>query len=134
MENLSRCHSDLPSLCCRWADNFKAEGCGGSKEHSFQHPFLQVPAYPPAHLQASSRHPWGWFLSWSRDEAPLVPQKPSNSLLSQNRARVQEYPRKGDSSPWEVCMILMSGHVLTMSHLDTWKALAPVIKVFGTSL
>lgn len=33
-----------PSVCCRWADNFVAEGCGGSQEHSFTHPFVQVPA------------------------------------------------------------------------------------------
>nr|XP_014349229.1 PREDICTED: solute carrier family 35 member F6 [Latimeria chalumnae] len=26
----------------RWADNFSAQGCGGSLAHPFQHPFLQV--------------------------------------------------------------------------------------------
>ncbi|CAO2604082.1 Solute carrier family 35 member F6 [Lemmus lemmus] len=32
----------INTLSAKWADNFKAEGCGGSKEHSFQHPFLQA--------------------------------------------------------------------------------------------
>uniref|UniRef100_A0A8I5T925 Solute carrier family 35 member F6 n=1 Tax=Pongo abelii TaxID=9601 RepID=A0A8I5T925_PONAB len=31
----------INTLSAKWADNFMAEGCGGSKEHSFQHPFLQ---------------------------------------------------------------------------------------------
>lgn len=31
-----------------------------------------------------------------------VPQKPPASLLSQNRVRIQEYPRKGLSPLWEV--------------------------------
>jgi hypothetical protein len=43
--------ADLPSFCCRWADNFTAKGCRGSKEHNFQHPFLQVlQALPPASM------------------------------------------------------------------------------------
>ncbi|KAI2522695.1 SLC35F6 isoform 2 [Pan troglodytes] len=32
----------INTLSAKWADNFMAEGCGGSKEHSFQHPFLQL--------------------------------------------------------------------------------------------
>ncbi|KAF6106251.1 solute carrier family 35 member F6 [Phyllostomus discolor] len=32
----------INTLSAKWADNFVAQGCGGSKEHSFQHPFLQA--------------------------------------------------------------------------------------------
>lgn len=32
----------INTLSAKWADNFKTEGCGGSEEHSFQHPFLQA--------------------------------------------------------------------------------------------
>ncbi|KAM6221870.1 solute carrier family 35 member F6 [Rhynchocyon petersi] len=31
----------INTLSAKWADRFVAEGCGGSKAHSFQHPFLQ---------------------------------------------------------------------------------------------
>ena len=41
-ENPCTAGFDFLSVCCRWADNFVAPGCGGSQEHSFQHPFLQV--------------------------------------------------------------------------------------------
>lgn len=52
-------------------------------------PGAQLPASLPPGTSTSScpspgfiQHPWGWFLSWSRDEAPLVPQKPASSLSS----------------------------------------------------
>ncbi|NWT49151.1 S35F6 protein, partial [Chroicocephalus maculipennis] len=32
----------INTLAAKWADNFSAAGCGGTEEHSFQHPFLQV--------------------------------------------------------------------------------------------
>ncbi|XP_057597510.1 solute carrier family 35 member F6 [Hippopotamus amphibius kiboko] len=32
----------INTLSAKWADNFVAPGCGGSQEHSFQHPFLQA--------------------------------------------------------------------------------------------
>ncbi|MCP6606547.1 hypothetical protein NL500_30585, partial [Klebsiella pneumoniae] len=32
----------INTLSAKWADNFRAEGCGQSKEHNFQHPFLQA--------------------------------------------------------------------------------------------
>ncbi|XP_001520514.1 solute carrier family 35 member F6 [Ornithorhynchus anatinus] len=32
----------INTLSAKWADNFSAKGCGGSKEHNFQHPFLQA--------------------------------------------------------------------------------------------
>lgn len=42
----------------RWADNFSAAGCGGTEEHSFQHPFLQVRPQPGAvGHPAGSDHP-----------------------------------------------------------------------------
>lgn len=47
---LAHCQRFDFSLHCRWADNFVAQGCGGSKEHSFQHPFLQVSALSHPHL------------------------------------------------------------------------------------
>eukprot|EP00076_Gallus_gallus_P039460 XP_025004998.1 solute carrier family 35 member F6 [Gallus gallus] len=32
----------INTLAAKWADNFSAAGCGGTEEHSFQHPFLQA--------------------------------------------------------------------------------------------
>jgi drug/metabolite transporter (DMT)-like permease len=32
----------INTLSAKWADNFTAKGCRGSKEHNFQHPFLQA--------------------------------------------------------------------------------------------
>ncbi|XP_061845757.1 solute carrier family 35 member F6 isoform X2 [Colius striatus] len=32
----------INTLAAKWADNFTAAGCGGTEEHSFQHPFLQA--------------------------------------------------------------------------------------------
>ncbi|XP_075782081.1 solute carrier family 35 member F6 [Pelodiscus sinensis] len=32
----------INTLSAKWADNFRAGGCGGTAEHSFQHPFLQA--------------------------------------------------------------------------------------------
>lgn len=63
------------SLCCRWADNFKARGCGESEEHSFQHPFLQVSARPsPLPIcQASGQVP---------QEALLFPDQERDGVLS----------------------------------------------------
>uniref|UniRef100_A0A8C0C132 Uncharacterized protein n=1 Tax=Buteo japonicus TaxID=224669 RepID=A0A8C0C132_9AVES len=37
-----------PLLARLWADNFSATGCGGTEEHGFQHPFLQVSPPPRA--------------------------------------------------------------------------------------
>uniref|UniRef100_H3AJA5 Solute carrier family 35 member F6 n=1 Tax=Latimeria chalumnae TaxID=7897 RepID=H3AJA5_LATCH len=37
--NLSKSYQ---TISFRWADNFSAQGCGGSLAHPFQHPFLQV--------------------------------------------------------------------------------------------
>ncbi|NXL52475.1 S35F6 protein, partial [Podilymbus podiceps] len=36
----------INTLAAKWADNFSAAGCGGTEEHGFQHPFLQVAPRP----------------------------------------------------------------------------------------
>ncbi|XP_039094281.1 solute carrier family 35 member F6 isoform X1 [Hyaena hyaena] len=71
----------INTLSAKWADNFTAPGCGGSKEHSFQHPFLQavgmflgefscLAAFYLLRCRAA-RHP----------EGSMDPQQPFNPLL-----------------------------------------------------
>ncbi|XP_036080613.1 solute carrier family 35 member F6 isoform X2 [Rousettus aegyptiacus] len=71
----------INTLSAKWADNFVAQGCGGSKEHSFQHPFLQavgmflgefscLAAFYLLRCRAA-RHP----------DASMDPQQPFNPLL-----------------------------------------------------
>ncbi|XP_064428031.1 solute carrier family 35 member F6 isoform X2 [Mirounga angustirostris] len=71
----------INTLSAKWADNFMAQGCGGSKEHSFQHPFLQAVGMFLGELSClaaffllrcrAARHP----------DASMDPQQPFNPLL-----------------------------------------------------
>ncbi|XP_004781434.1 solute carrier family 35 member F6 isoform X2 [Mustela lutreola] len=71
----------INTLSAKWADNFMAPGCGGSKEHSFQHPFLQAVGMFLGEFSClaaffllrcrAARHP----------DASMDPQQPFNSLL-----------------------------------------------------
>ncbi|NXG75625.1 S35F6 protein, partial [Baryphthengus martii] len=42
----------INTLAAKWADNFSAPGCGGTEEHGFQHPFLQVRTPPKKQILA----------------------------------------------------------------------------------
>ncbi|XP_032722901.1 solute carrier family 35 member F6 isoform X2 [Lontra canadensis] len=71
----------INTLSAKWADNFMAPGCGGSKEHSFQHPFLQAVGMFLGEFSClaaffllrcrAARHP----------DASMDPQQPFNPLL-----------------------------------------------------
>ncbi|XP_032208972.1 solute carrier family 35 member F6 isoform X2 [Mustela erminea] len=71
----------INTLSAKWADNFMAPGCGGGKEHSFQHPFLQAVGMFLGEFSClaaffllrcrAARHP----------DASMDPQQPFNSLL-----------------------------------------------------
>ncbi|XP_040478935.1 solute carrier family 35 member F6 isoform X2 [Ursus maritimus] len=71
----------INTLSAKWADNFVAQGCGGSKEHSFQHPFLQAVGMFLGEFSClaaffllrcrAARHP----------DASVDPQQPFNPLL-----------------------------------------------------
>ncbi|XP_025723669.1 solute carrier family 35 member F6 isoform X3 [Callorhinus ursinus] len=71
----------INTLSAKWADNFVAPGCGGIKEHSFQHPFLQAVGMFLGELSClaaffllrcrAARHP----------DASMDPQQPFNPLL-----------------------------------------------------
>ncbi|NXN09727.1 S35F6 protein, partial [Indicator maculatus] len=68
-------------LLHRWADNFSAAGCGGTVEHSFQHPFLQAVGMFLGEFSCL----WVFYLLMWRDqrrpEPSMAPSRPFNSLL-----------------------------------------------------
>lgn len=98
----ARCHTagfDLLSVCCRWADNFVAPGCGGSQEHSFQHPFLQVSVPVLAHLRLPGLRSGAptrpcCLLTWVGGVLPCSQE--SQLLLSPSQNRGQ-----GVRCPWK---------------------------------
>lgn len=104
--------SDLPSLSYRWADNFVAEGCRGSKEHSFQHPFLQVPGRVPPTSYLLGLRPGaptmrpGCFLTY--EWRLLLPEEPSTSLSLPPQSRIQGLEEGKEHHPlrksWQVVM------------------------------
>ncbi|XP_060025851.1 solute carrier family 35 member F6 isoform X3 [Lagenorhynchus albirostris] len=57
----------INTLSAKWADNFVAPGCGGSQEHSFQHPFLQ-------------NRGQGVRCPWKRAEGTVPCRKPAQVL------------------------------------------------------
>eukprot|EP00069_Balaena_mysticetus_P008022 bmy_01063T0 len=63
----------INTLSAKWADNFVAPGCGGSQEHSFQHPFLQFSCLAAFYLLRcrAAGHP----------DTSADPQQPFNPLL-----------------------------------------------------
>lgn len=107
--------SDLPSLSYRWADNFVAEGCRGSKEHSFQHPFLQVSGRVPPTSYLPGLRPGapamrpGCFLTYEW-RLLLLPEEPSTSLSPSPEQNPRS--RRGQRAP-SSAKVLASGHVLT---------------------
>nr|KAF6308453.1 solute carrier family 35 member F6 [Myotis myotis] len=71
----------INTLSAKWADNFVAQGCGGSKEHSFQHPFLQAVGMFLGEFSCLA----AFYLLRCRaarySDASMDPQQPFNPLL-----------------------------------------------------
>ncbi|XP_010160683.2 solute carrier family 35 member F6-like, partial [Antrostomus carolinensis] len=64
-----------------WADNFSAGGCGGTEEHSFQHPFLQAVGMFLGEFSCLGVF---YLLVWRdrwRPEPSMAPSQPFNPLL-----------------------------------------------------
>ncbi|XP_060025849.1 solute carrier family 35 member F6 isoform X2 [Lagenorhynchus albirostris] len=70
----------INTLSAKWADNFVAPGCGGSQEHSFQHPFLQVSVPVLAHLRLPGLRGQGVRCPWKRAEGTVPCRKPAQVL------------------------------------------------------
>ncbi|XP_065257750.1 solute carrier family 35 member F6 [Emys orbicularis] len=71
----------INTLSAKWADNFTAGGCGGSAEHSFQHPFLQAVGMFLGEFSCLA----AFYILLCRDrqraEPSLAPAQPFNPLL-----------------------------------------------------
>ncbi|XP_032654516.1 solute carrier family 35 member F6 isoform X1 [Chelonoidis abingdonii] len=71
----------INTLSAKWADNFTAGGCGGSAEHSFQHPFLQAVGMFLGEFSCLA----AFYILLCRDrqraEPSLGPAQPFNPLL-----------------------------------------------------
>ncbi|XP_067390139.1 solute carrier family 35 member F6 [Emydura macquarii macquarii] len=71
----------LNTLSAKWADNFNAEGCRGTPEHSFQHPFLQAVGMFLGEFSCLA----AFYLLVCRDrqraEPSMAPPRPFNPLL-----------------------------------------------------
>ncbi|XP_050804846.1 solute carrier family 35 member F6 isoform X2 [Gopherus flavomarginatus] len=71
----------INTLSAKWADNFTAGGCGGSAEHSFQHPFLQAVGMFLGEFSCLA----AFYILVCRDrqraEPSLAPAQPFNPLL-----------------------------------------------------
>uniref|UniRef100_A0A8C3SXE9 Solute carrier family 35 member F6 n=2 Tax=Chelydra serpentina TaxID=8475 RepID=A0A8C3SXE9_CHESE len=71
----------INTLSAKWADNFNAGGCGGTAEHSFQHPFLQAVGMFLGEFSCLA----AFYLLVCRDrqraEPSLAPAQPFNPLL-----------------------------------------------------
>uniref|UniRef100_F6SPB9 Solute carrier family 35 member F6 n=1 Tax=Equus caballus TaxID=9796 RepID=F6SPB9_HORSE len=71
----------INTLSAKWADNFVAQGCGGSKEHSFQHPFLQAVGMFLGEFSCLAVFYLLRCRAAGQPDASLGPQQPFNPLL-----------------------------------------------------
>ncbi|XP_055233583.1 solute carrier family 35 member F6 isoform X3 [Gorilla gorilla gorilla] len=71
----------INTLSAKWADNFMAEGCGGSKEHSFQHPFLQAVGMFLGEFSCLAAFYLLRCRAAGQSDSSVDPQQPFNPLL-----------------------------------------------------
>nr|XP_010590280.1 solute carrier family 35 member F6 isoform X2 [Loxodonta africana] len=71
----------INTLSAKWADIFVAEGCGGSKEHSFQHPFLQAVGMFLGEFSCLAAFYLLRCRAEGRSDSSVNPQQPFNPLL-----------------------------------------------------
>ncbi|XP_059882946.1 solute carrier family 35 member F6 isoform X1 [Delphinus delphis] len=71
----------INTLSAKWADNFVAPGCGGSQEHSFQHPFLQAVGMFLGELFCLAAFYLLLCRAAGHPDASMDPQQPFNPLL-----------------------------------------------------
>uniref|UniRef100_F7AK24 Solute carrier family 35 member F6 n=2 Tax=Macaca TaxID=9539 RepID=F7AK24_MACMU len=100
----------INTLSAKWADNFVAEGCRGSKEHSFQHPFLQVSGCVPPTSYLPGLRPGapamrpGCFLTYEW-RLLLLPEEPSTSLSPSPEQNPRS--RRGQRAPSSAKVLAM---------------------------
>ncbi|KAI5948410.1 Solute carrier family 35 member F6 [Manis javanica] len=71
----------INTLSAKWADNFVAQGCGGSKEHNFQHPFLQAVGMFLGEFSCLAAFYLLQCRAARQPDAGMDPQQPFNPLL-----------------------------------------------------
>ncbi|XP_026969424.1 solute carrier family 35 member F6 isoform X1 [Lagenorhynchus albirostris] len=71
----------INTLSAKWADNFVAPGCGGSQEHSFQHPFLQAVGMFLGELFCLAAFYLLLCRAAGHPDTSMDPQQPFNPLL-----------------------------------------------------
>ncbi|XP_007191356.1 solute carrier family 35 member F6 isoform X3 [Balaenoptera acutorostrata] len=71
----------INTLSAKWADNFVAPGCGGSQEHSFQHPFLQAVGMFLGEFSCLAAFYLLWCRAAGHPDTSADPQQPFNPLL-----------------------------------------------------
>nr|XP_045006491.1 solute carrier family 35 member F6 isoform X2 [Jaculus jaculus] len=71
----------INTLSAKWADNFIAEGCGGSKEHNFKHPFLQAVGMFLGEFSCLAAFYLLQCRASGQSDSSVDPQQPFNPLL-----------------------------------------------------
>lgn len=71
----------INTLSAKWADNFEAEGCGGSQEHSFKHPFVQAVGMFLGEFSCLAAFYLLKCRARRQSDSSVEPQQPFNALL-----------------------------------------------------